>query len=44
MTDEELAAGPAVWDAWEDPFAPWEEGADAESVEEAREPEVEDLA
>lgn len=25
LTDEELAAGPAVWDAWEDPFHPWDE-------------------
>jgi G3E family GTPase len=25
LTDEELAAGPAVWDAWVDPFPAWEE-------------------
>lgn len=25
LTDEELAAGPAVWDAWGDPFHPWDE-------------------
>lgn len=24
LTDEELAAGPAVWDAFGDPFEPWE--------------------
>jgi len=24
LTDEELAAGPAVWDAFEDPFGAWE--------------------
>ncbi len=23
LTDEELAAGPAVWDAWDDPFSAW---------------------
>ncbi len=25
LTDEELAAGPAFWDSWEDPFHPWKE-------------------
>ena len=25
LTNEELAAGPAVWDAWEDPFSPWDD-------------------
>jgi hypothetical protein len=23
LTDEELEAGPAVWDAFDDPFDPW---------------------
>lgn len=28
LSDEELAAGPAVWDAWEDPFASWDDACD----------------
>ena len=24
LTDAELAAGPAAWEQFEDPFAPWE--------------------
>jgi G3E family GTPase len=28
LSDEELAAGPAVWDAWDDPFDLWEEACD----------------
>jgi G3E family GTPase len=27
LTDEEMAAGPAAWDALPDPFGPWVEGA-----------------
>jgi G3E family GTPase len=28
LTDAELEAGPAVWDAWEDPFTSWDEACD----------------
>jgi G3E family GTPase len=31
LTDEELAAGPAVWDAWVDPFPAWEEMDDEDN-------------
>jgi G3E family GTPase len=30
LTPEELEAGPSVWNAWDDPFHPWDDPADAE--------------
>lgn len=35
VTDEELAAGPAVWDVWEDHFAPWEDPPESSSADDA---------
>jgi G3E family GTPase len=28
LTNEEMAAGPAVWDAWDDPFDAWSDGTE----------------
>jgi G3E family GTPase len=38
LTPEELAAGPAVWEVWSDPFPAWEDESD---VDEEQEPEFE---
>jgi G3E family GTPase len=35
LTDEELEAGPAVWDAWENPFDPWDEACELPQDEDA---------
>lgn len=34
LTDEELAAGPAVWAAWDDPFSVWGDGSELSEVDE----------